>query len=596
MAAKKGKIQCPTERKKLSVGMLLFVLSAVMQTSLGATEREDYRPQMCLLRFGEQTPKSVITSDLENLATVGIGGVCVYGYGGVTSQKPYGSMALIGKTNLISKLRFVLHEAGRLGMEVTICIGPIGLGNELTTPENALKRLVEDPAKTGAFNWRAEMSGFGGSNIDPLRREAVDEHWRHCVQPLLDAVAPEEKLVWKGIYVDSWEGGRAEWTQNFEAEFLKRRGYAITPEHFHDPQVQHDYEVTIGELFAEVHYGYLREKAHKAGLLLEAEACGPHMHQGDIRAAQAQCDRITGEFWMPSDHRPTEDQRFMLRDSANAAHLCGRAEVRAESFSTMGTHWIETPAMMKPCVDQAFCDGLTHVVWHGMLVGDDPEALPGDTRRAGVYYSPKVTWFPLSKPFNDYFTRCGRMLSQGRFAADCLVYAGDAIDLFLGRKHPAEVLGDGYDYDYCPTEYLLRLRAENGEAVLPCGMRYKALRLPDRFRKEEPFLSARVKAKLTELEKAGVPILKSSADIIAFKAKLPRDFEACGTTNRIDWIHRTIPTGGDIYFAANLDTTPSEFQARLRVAGRDGLSVELFDAANNRRQKVEYVREGEKCS
>ena len=661
------------------------------------------RPDIWLFRLGEDTPDEVVTHDFEKLAGVGIGGVCVYGYGNTTRNAAYGKMALKGRPKLVGKLRWALREAHRLNLELSICIGPAGCGNEMTTPDNAQKKLVfshgevyggrrvevalprkrvkDSPAGADGFPrhwhdigvyairvaagvaepetlcdvskrfdataetlvwdappgrwkivraaWTPKMFGWVGSYIDPLSRAALDEHWANCVQPLIDAATPEERASFKGVMCDSWEAGVVDWTQAFPVEFQRRRGYGValalvaragigadvgSPER--QVSLVRDFDKTIGELFTENHYAYQSELAHRFGMVSESEACGPHQRQGDVRQMQGACDRCTGEFWMPSPHRPTPPQRFMLRDCATAAHVYGKAEVRAESFTTMGTHWTETPSMLKPCADRAFCDGLTHVVWHGMLMSDPLETLPGDTRRAGAYYSPKVTWFPYSAPLNRYFARCSWMLSQGRFAADCLLYVGEAVGVMAGLKTPADGLGPGYDYDFCPTDVLLAAKVEDGEIVLPSGMRYKTLFLSDKNPRssrmlplemnrdacDDPVrhaLAPEARRKIDELKASGATVFETRAEMEKWlrRGVLPPDFaySADGSSvagelvpdGDIDWIHRTLPEG-DVYFISNQSDRARRIVALFRTGlrGRD-FHAEIWDAVTGSRHAVE---------
>ena len=460
-----------------------------------------------------------------------------------------------------------------------------------------------------------KVFGWSGCYIDHMSREAFDSHWAYVAQPVLDAVAPDERAAIKGVFCDSWEAGTVSWTWNFAEEFRRRRGYDFFPmlpakagvkmvSAERTQRFTRDWNVTIGELIAENHYAYQKEVANKHGLLSSAEACGPHLHHGDVRTMQGRCDVAMGEFWMPSPHRPEDSQRFMLRDSATAAHVYGMKSVESEAFTTMGTHWEESPAMFKPCADRAFCDGLTRICYHGMLMSVPLGALPGNTRRAGAYYSPKVTWWKFSAPMNLYFARCSWMLSRGRFAADCLLYAGDATDLFLGMKYPNDGLGPGYDYDLCPTELLLRARVENGEIVLPSGMRYKTLFLSDinpaRARMApgrlkpitKPFppvvhpIPSEAAQKLAQLERDGATILRTRADMKRFLAAgtLPPDFiveeERCRAG--IDWIHRT-DCLTDIYFVSNQRAEAARFTAAFR---QKPCRVELWDAVTGARTPV----------
>ena len=336
-----------------------------------------------------------------------------------------------------------------------------------------------------------KVFGWMGCYIDHMSKAAFDAHWARVMTPLLAALAPDERAALKGVMCDSWEAGTVSWTDTFAEEFRRRRGYDILPWLPAKAGVRlgakprrsrflRDFKETVSELIAENHYAYQKEVANRHGLVSIAEAAGPHQRQGDVRRMQGRCDVAMGEFWMPSAHRPLPPQRFMVRDAANAAHVYGMNEVLAEAFTTINTYWIESPATMKPCADRAFCDGLTRVCYHGMKLSPSLTDKPGFIRNVGTHYNPQTTWFDQSAAFNLYLSRCSWMLSQGRFAADCLIYAGDAVNLFAGLKTPSDGLGEGFDYDFCPTELLLQARVEDGQIVLPSGMRYRVLLLSDR--------------------------------------------------------------------------------------------------------------------
>ena len=336
-----------------------------------------------------------------------------------------------------------------------------------------------------------KVFGWMGCYIDHMSKEAFDAHWARVMTPLLAALAPDERAALKGVMCDSWEAGTVSWTDTFAEEFRRRRGYDILPwlpakagvRLASEPKrarFLRDFKETVSELITENHYAYQKEVANRHGLISIAEAAGPHQRQGDVRRMQGRCDVAMGEFWMPSGHRPLPPQRFMVRDAANAAHVYGMDEVLAEAFTTINTYWIESPSTMKPCADRAFCDGLTRVCYHGMKLSPSLTDKPGFIRSVGTHYNPQTTWFDQSDAFNLYLSRCSWMLSRGCFAADCLIYAGDAVNLFAGLKTPSDGLGEEFDYDICPTELLLQARVEDGQIVLPSGMRYRVLLLSDR--------------------------------------------------------------------------------------------------------------------
>ena len=484
--------------------------------------------------------------------------------------------------------------------------------------------------KTGAFAWPDAPEGrwtivrcayvprkFGwmGCYIDHASRAALDYHWAHAVTPLLKELSPPERAALKGVLCDSWEADTCSWTDTFAEDFRRLRGY--------DPirwlaakaglkvgtaaaraKFLRDFNVTIGELIAENHYAYKRELAHREGLVSIAEAAGPHQKMGDVRMMQGRCDVAMGEFWMPSNHRPEDSQRFMLRDAATAAHVYGIPEVLAESFTTIGTYWTESPETLKPCADRAFCDGLTRVCYHGMMLSPSLADRPGKIRSTAQHYNPQNTWFYSSGAFNLYLSRCSWMLSRGRFAADALVYAGDAINVFASLKDPHDALGPGYDYDFCPTEILALARAENGEIVLPSGMRYRAIVVADKnpaakrmgtrklppkkdFPPVAPYIPTEGLAAIGRLERAGVPILRTREERRRWIASQTPDFRVSAPANAegIDWIHRFIEDG-DIYFVANEKANPQEITATFRATGK---SVELWDAVTGERRLAENV-------
>lgn len=377
--------------------------------------------------------------------------------------------------------------------------GPVRL-DEITDVSaylNPTNDTLAWPAPPGSWvvlrvGYAPNLFGYGGSCfIDHLSRRAFDFHWGVIMEPLLAELAPDERAALKGVMCDSWECGTVSWTETFAAEFKARRGYDLTQwlpgrcgfiveTEGKTERFNRDYALTISELIAENHYAYQKEVANRHGLVSIAEAAGPHQHQADVRQLIGRCDVAMGEFWMPSAHRPTPPQRFLVRDAATAAHVYGISDVLAESFTTIGTFWTEYPATLKPCADRAFCDGLNRVCYHGMAHSPSLTDRPGRVRDVGTQFNPQVTWFPECGAFNRYLGRCAWMLHQGHFVADALLYAGDAIDAFAGMKTPSDALGDGYDYDFCPTELLMKARVEQGAVVLPSGMRYRVLMISDK--------------------------------------------------------------------------------------------------------------------
>jgi hypothetical protein len=143
-------------------------------------------------------------------------------------------------------------------------------------------------------------------------------------------------------------------------------------------------------------------------------------------------------------------------------------------------------------------------VWHAFTCSPAEMGLPGQQYFAGTHFNPNSIWWPKSGPFLAYIDRCQFLLQQGLFAADVVYYYGDHVPNFaqLKRSDPAHIL-PGYDYDVATEEVVLtRMTARNGRIVLPDGMSYRVLVLPDR-----PAISLPVLRKLKELVSAGITVI-----------------------------------------------------------------------------------------
>lgn len=469
-----------------------------------------------------------------------------------------------------------------------------------------------------------EVKNIWGYFNDSMSAEAMDKTWAVTMAPLLAEMTPDERKALKGIEDDSWEGGKIGWTKLFAQEFKKRRGYDLIPylpiiagEKMADAGtrqgVQRDYALTISDLIADYHYAYLNKLAHDNGLTLYCEAAGPNYDQADLLKTSSRVDMAMAEFWMPSEHRPTMDSRFLLRNAANANHIYGHAVTLCESFTSLGQEWEESPFNMKPVADQAFCDGLNQLCIHNFGQSPSLTAKPGYVYCAGTQYNPGVTWWDESPAFNTYLGRCSFMLQQGKFVADALFYHGDNVGHGEQRKTIPPTLGEGYDHDNCNSEALLtRTAVHDGRIVLPDGMSYRVLVLP----KSQPMPLADLK-EVAALVKAGATIVgppptgvagmilhshdqKQFDNLVTLlwggtdgtnitqkqvgaghvfwgptvrqllqQEGMPPDFEEAGLSRSgtIDWIHRATH-GTDIYYVASRWENPEKVDCTFRVSGK----------------------------
>ncbi len=331
-----------------------------------------------------------------------------------------------------------------------------------------------------------------GLASDHLNPEATRVHMNHVVKQLQAGLGDLRQSGLKHLYLASYEVVGKVWSPVFAGEFQRRRGYALTrflPAIFGarigDEETTErflfDYTKTLGEVVVDAYYRTAREVAHAAGLTIKSEAGGPgppiHTPPFDALLANGAVDAVQGEFW---PFWMEKDSIWVVKEPASAAHIYGKRIVHLEAFTSFH-HWAEGPQDLKPSADRVFTEGGNHMVWHTWTHQPPDAGLPGWAYGAGTHLSRSVTWWPKARPFLEYLARCSYLLQRGHFIADVLYYYGDGGANFVRpRKNPPD-LGPGYDYDVTNADVILnRLSVRNGRLVLPDGMSYAVLVLPER--------------------------------------------------------------------------------------------------------------------
>ncbi len=473
--------------------------------------------------------------------------------------------------------------------------------------------------------------GWKGYALDVLDRAAFRRYWDELVEPLIADAGPLTGRTLKYLHTDSWEIEGYTWTANFRAEFAQRRGYDPVPflpvfagriveSRPASNRFLNDFRKTLGDLAVDNHYRPFAEWAHQHGLEIHPESGGPHAVPIDAQRCLGQDDAPMSEFWAWSwTHRIGDQNRFFVKQPASAAHTYGKPLVVAEGFTSIGPHWQETLwDNLKPAFDHATCEGMNRLVWHAFVCSPAAMGIPGQQYFAGTHLNPNVTWWDKSAPFFTYLNRVQFMMQQGRFVADACYYYGDHVPNFarLRSSDPAHI-GPGYDYDVITEEALLtRLSAKDGNLVLPDGMSYRVLVLPN-----ETSISPPVLRKVKELVEAGATVIgpapqesstwqdHAAADaevttlaaalwnadparsrviadrtarevLLAHGVKPDFEYTGGGKDTAIDYIHRRIDHT-EIYFVANRGKAPESIQAVFRVSG---LAPELWDPVSGVRR------------
>ena len=429
----------------------------------------------------------------------------------------YENVALIAyplsQNNLVSDLKKIIYlDPDKIE----------GNAVDISLPEGdwVLVRAVVTPL--GQKMWvRSDRSN--GFIMDHYSVKATKNHFNHVIGRLEDRMGNLKETALERLYLASFEAeDYIIWSPELKETFQTHHGYEMDPyipalagltvvDKETTRRFLYDYRLTVSEMFVNNHYRQARDISNEHGLLLASESGGPgpplHYVPTEDLKALGSVDVMRGEFWNRTPQHFDKfgnDLTYVVKNIASAAHIYGHKIVEMEAFTSHGKHWQERPIELKKLADEAYCTGMTRVVYHTMPHSPREAGIPGWSYSAGTHISPKMTWWELSKSFHSYFARTSALLQHGDFAADVVYYYGEEIPNFaIGVKYIRPGLGKGYDYDDLNKEILLKSTVtDDGQVLLPSGMKYHLLVLPDQAE-----MSLEVLKKIEELLKNGASIL-----------------------------------------------------------------------------------------
>lgn len=334
----------------------------------------------------------------------------------------------------------------------------------------------------------------------------------------------------RAIFCDSLEvGANLFWSDDFLAEFRRRRGYDLQPylpvlkvQNYAEPfgkfieipifemketgdLVRHDYRQTVSDLMIERFYEQFDRWARDHKLLSRTQAHG----------SQTDVFRVYGEADIPE----TEDlfakgAYDFLKMAASAAHVYGRSLVTSESFVWPLGAYETTPEKMKLAADELLTAGINGIIYHGfpyIIPGTPP---PGWHPFSGYFgegnYSSQFNelnpLWPYFAQLNTYITRLQYLSQAGRNIAAVALYWDDlphgADEMPPVPKLNQALMDAGYNYDHINTDSLLHCTVRERMLVTTGGAQYRALVLPPL-----DAMNAELAGKLRDLADAGLPIL-----------------------------------------------------------------------------------------
>ncbi len=468
---------------------------------------------------------------------------------------------------------------------------------------------------TGKNNHPAPPEG-DGLEVDKLSREALDEFWKGTMATVIKDIGPLAGKVLNNALVDSYEVGSQNWTPKMLEEFKKRRGYdalrflpALAGYTVDSPRVTErflwDWRRNIADLYYDNYFKYFGELCRKEGMLFSTE---PYGNGGfDNIQVGGTADIPMGEFWIGGATLET------TKIAASTGHVYGRPIIGAESFTADEGRgkWLEEPYAAKALGDFVFCNGVNRYIFHRYAHQPWLDKFPGMTMGPwGTHLERTQTWWTEAGTWMRYIARCQYLLQKGKFVADALYYYGEdaPVDLPYGPSLKPR-LPAGYDYDGCDASVVMnRLKVKNGKLVLPDGMTYSFLVLPERTTmtykmarriqelvsegatvvgpkpvttpslREYPGFEAPLRGVADQVWGKGTPgsfkvgkgrvVIGKGLDTVLADLELPPDFsfKPASPRTKMAYIHRRVGDA-EVYFVSNQNYRSINVDCSFRVSG-----------------------------
>jgi alpha-L-rhamnosidase len=359
---------------------------------------------------------------------------------------------------------------------------------------------------TGKTNESQSPTAGVGLECDKFSRAAVEKYWAGYPATLLGLAGKNAGASFTRIEIDSYEAGPQDWTPAMFEEFKKYRGYDLRPwlpalagktlggknltERF-----KRDWKQTTADIFADNYYLFMGELARRTpGMNLLVQPYGTSAGAMLNTPSAAGGDNLlSAEFWT----EPAKWTGNNVGRVTSAAHTWGRPLVVAEAFTCWPlSAWRDDPYALKPVGDLMFAAGVNLFMLHAGAQNPWPGAKPGMTMGMwGTQFTPGQTWWEHGGPeWLAYLARCQSLLQRGIFVGDVC---------FLVEDGTKELPPEGYAGDACgEREFLTRMSVKDGRLVMPDGVSYGVLVLPNTWKMTLP-----VARKLRQLVQEGAVVV-----------------------------------------------------------------------------------------
>jgi hypothetical protein len=299
--------------------------------------------------------------------------------------------------------------------------------------------------------------GATGPVLNHYNEEAVKKYLANMSTVIQQKLGPLSSHI-RSLFTDSLELEGANWCEDMQAEFKKRRGYDLMPwlpfllyktaamgnvlefdygvEYSADfaemlQRMRYDFELTKAELLKERFFSSFINwcKENNVQSRVQAYGRGYFPLEGSFDVDIPECETWIrpglGAEMNESDYGIGRAYTMVNKYVSSAAHLKGKKLISCEELTNIHMVFNESLELMKIASDQSIISGVTHSVFHGFNYSP-PEALFPGWVIYGSFINERTPWWKYFHHFTEYKARLSAVLQQATMFADIAILPATA--------------------------------------------------------------------------------------------------------------------------------------------------------------------------
>ena len=299
--------------------------------------------------------------------------------------------------------------------------------------------------------------GANGPVLDHYNQVAVKKYLSHISRAISEKLGPLSSHI-RAFFCDSLELEGANWCEDMQVEFQKRKGYDLLPwlpfllykitamgnsfvfdygvqygAALRDmiQRVRYDFEMVKAELLKERFFDSFTNWCKENNVQSRAQAYGRGYFplEGSFDADIPECETWIrpglGTEMDESDYRIGRAYTVVNKFVSSAGHLKGKQHISCEELTNIHMVFNESLELMKIAGDQSIISGVTHSILHGFNYSPPGALFPGWVIY-GSFINEKNPWWKYFHHLTEYKARLSALLQQATMFADIAILPATA--------------------------------------------------------------------------------------------------------------------------------------------------------------------------